>query len=528
MSQGQRRSPVFILNEDSERTKGRDAQSTNINAGKAVAESVRTTLGPQGMDKMLVDSTGEVVITNDGVTILQEMDIDHPAAQLIVEVAESQEETTGDGTTTASVLAGQLLAKAEELVDSDIHPRTIVDGYAEAARIAKDEIAEVALDDDLDDATLAKVATSSMAGKGTGEFETAELAELVVDAARRVRRDDTVRRDDIHVTAEMGAFSRATELIDGVVAEEEPASEGMPRTLEDATVLVLDSELEKRETAVDVEYDVVDSGQIDQALAAEREEFRGYAEALREAGVDLVVSTEDIADPIVDYLEDFGILALENVDSFTDDVAPRVSKATGATIVGSVEDIDPAHLGHADSVRVEEFDDETYTIIDGGADSGVVTMFVRGGTAHVTDELERAIGDAVDVVATALDAGGVVPGAGVTEIKVASRLRDEAAGVSGRKQLAVEAFADAVEVLPRTLAENTGMDQIDALVDLRAANEGDGRAGVIARGETGELADPVEEGILDPATVKTKAVENAAESASIILRIDDIISADAT
>ncbi|MFB6120404.1 MAG: thermosome subunit alpha [Halobacteriaceae archaeon] len=526
MSQGQRRSPVFILNEDSERTKGRDAQSTNINAGKAVAESVRTTLGPQGMDKMLVDSTGEVVITNDGVTILQEMDIDHPAAQLIVEVAESQEETTGDGTTTASVLAGQLLAKSEELVDQDIHPRTIVDGYTEAARIAQAEIDDIALDDDLDDETLAKVASSSMTGKGTGDFDAAELADLVVDAARRVRSGGKVHRDDIHITAEMGASSRATDIVNGAVTDEKPAREGMPRSVEDVTVLLLNSELEKRETTVDVEYDVGGSDQIDQALEAEREEFRSYAEKLDEAGVDVLISTEDVADPILDYLEDYGILTIDNVDSYSEHVGKQVAKATGATPVGSVEDIDPDHLGHAESVHVETYGDESYTLVDGGDDSGIVTVFVRGGTAHVTDELERAIGDAVDVVSTALDEGGVVPGAGVTEIKIASRLRDEAAGVSGRKQLAVEAFADAVEVLPRTLAENTGMDQIDALVDMRAANEDDGCAGIIARGETGELDDPLEHGILDPTQVKRKAVENAAESASTILRIDDIISAD--
>jgi len=526
MSQGQRRSPVFILNEDSERTKGKDAQSTNINAGKAVAESVRTTLGPQGMDKMLVDSTGEVVITNDGVTILQEMDIDHPAAQLIVEVAESQEETTGDGTTTASVLAGQLLAKAESLVDQDIHPRTIVDGYAEAAGIAQDAIDEIALDGDLDDETLAKVATSSMTGKGTGEFDAADLADLVVDAARGIRSDGTVSRSDIYITAEPGASTRATDLVSGVVTDDDVAREGMPDEAQDASVLLLDAELEKRETSVDVEYDVVDSEQIDQALAAEREEFRSYAETLDEAGVDVLISTEDVADPVLDYLEDYGILTLENVGSFSDDVGAQVAKTTGATPVGAIDEIDPDHLGHAEDIHVEEYADESYTVIDGGDEAGIVTVFVRGGTAHVTDELERAIGDAVDVVATALDEGGVVPGAGVTEIKVASRLRDEAAGVSGRKQLAVEAFADAVEVLPRTLAENTGMDQIDALVDLRAANEGDGRAGVIARGETGELGDPIEEGILDPAQVKRKAIDNAAESASIILRIDDIISAD--
>jgi thermosome len=526
MSQGQRRSPVFVLSEDSQRTQGRDAQSTNINAGKAVAEAVRTTLGPQGMDKMLVDDTGEVVITNDGVTILDEMDIEHPAAQLIVEVAESQEEATGDGTTTASVLAGQLLAQAEELVEREIHPRTIVEGYAEAASIAQDTVDELVLDDELDDEVLTRVATTSMTGKGTGDFDARNLAELVVEAVRRVYDGETVRRQNVTVEAETGASARRTEVVDGVVFEGETAREGMPQRVDDASVLVLDGSLEKRETSIDVEYNVDDATQMDEALAAEREEFRNYAEQLAEAGVDVLVTTDDVEDYVLDYLEDYGILTVTDVGSFSDDDDRHVVETTGATPVSTIEDLDPSFLGHADSFRVEDYGDNSYVIVDGGEDAASATLFVRGGTSHVAEELERTIGDAVDVVATALGGGGVVPGAGVTEIHVAGRLRDEAAGIEGRKQLAVEAFADAVDVLPRTLAENTGMDQIDALVDLRAANESGGRAGIIAEGETGRVGDPVEEGVLDPADVKRKAVENASESASVILRIDDIISAD--
>jgi len=528
MSQGQRQGPVLILNEDSERTQGRDAQNTNINAGKAVAEAVRTTLGPQGMDKMLVDDMGEVVITNDGVTILQEMDVDHPAAQLIVEVAESQEDTTGDGTTTAAVLAGQLLAQAETMVERDIHPRTIVDGYSEAARIATAEVDDLVLEGELDDDLLRRVATSSMTGKGTGEFDAADLAAVVVDAVSQVRDGDDVRREDVFIEAEMGASSKATELVSGMVVDQEPARDGMPRSLEDATVLVLDAPLEKRETAMSVEYNIDSTEQADAAREAEREEFRSYAEKLDEAGVDVLVTTDDVEDYVLDYLEDDGILTLDDVGSFSHDTGTHIAEATGATLVGSLESIDPDTLGTADSIRVETFGDETYTIVDGGEDAGVTTIFVRGGTSHVADEVERAIGDAVDVVATAIAAGGVVPGAGATETKIAARLRDEAAGVEGRKQLAVEAFADAIETLPRTLAENTGMDQIDAVVDLRAANEGDGLAGIISHGETGELGDPVEHGVVDPAEVKRKAVENATESATLILRIDDIISADLT
>ena len=515
--------PIFILSEDSERTHGQDAQSSNIAAGKAVSEAVRTTLGPRGMDKMLVDSSGDVVITNDGATILDKMDIEHPAAQMIVEVAEAQEDEVGDGTTTAAVIAGQLLGQAEDLLDDDVHPTTIVEGYHEASRIATETVEELVLDEELDDELLRAVAESSMTGKGTGGVGADRLAEVVVNAIRHVESDDRISRDNVILQTKVGASSAATELVPGVIVDEEPVHDNMPRTLEDVRIAVLEEALEVKESEVDAEYNVTSVEQLNEALEAEESELRGYAEAIEEAGANVVFSREDIDDRVASYLTNKGILAFEDVGM---QEARWVAEATGALRIGDVDDLEADDLGYADRVHVERFGEDDLTFVEGGAEAESVTVFARGGTEHVVDELERALQDALDVVTAAIDQGGIVPGAGASEIAIADAVRDEAAGIEGRKQLAVEAFADAVDVIPRTLARNTGMDPIDALVDLRALHDSDGVAGVISSGETGEIGNPIDEGIVDPAAVKREAVESATEAATMIVRIDDIISAD--
>jgi len=515
--------PLFIMSEGSQRTSGKDAQSSNITAGKAVAESVRTTLGPRGMDKMLVSDSGDVVITNDGATILQEMEIEHPAAQMIVEVAESQEEEVGDGTTTAAVLAGRLLSQAEDLLEQDVHPTTVVEGYHEAARIAKEAIDDLVVDAEMDDDLLTQVAASSMTGKGTGGVTAESLAETVVDAVRHVRDEDGADRDSIAVHTQLGASSSATDLVEGIVIEEEAASDVMPRRVEDATVAVVDMALEVRSGEIDAEYQVDSMDQLTQAMESEERELRGYAETLSEAGVDVVFVTGDVDDRVVSFLEKEDILAFEDVDNSD---AGRIARATGANQVGTLEDLEDADLGTAETVRTETYGDDDLAFVEGGAAAEAVTVFVRGGTEHVADELERAISDAIDVVVLSADSEEVVPGAGAAEIAISARVREEAASIEGRKQLAVEAFADAVDLIPRTLAENMGMDPIDALVDLRAANERDGPSGLVVAGETGEIADPIEEGVLDPADIKREAVDSATEAATMIARIDDVISAD--
>jgi thermosome len=514
--------PMFILSEDSERTRGEDAQSSNITAGKAVSESVRTTLGPRGMDKMLVSDAGDVVITNDGATILGEMDIEHPAAQMIVEVAETQEDEVGDGTTTAAVLAGQLLAKAENLLDDDVHPTTIVEGYHEAAQLAHEAVDDLVLDDDIDDDRLEGVAKTSMTGKGTGDVGAEALAETVVEGIRQVEGDG-VARNDITVRTQTGASSSATELVEGVVSEEEPVREDMLSSVEDASIAVLDVEFDIRESNVDAEYDVQSVEQLNAAIDAEEGQFEQYADALADLDVDVAFVTESIDDRAAAYLAEEGVLAFESVD---DDEAKAITQATGASRVGAIDDLEDSDLGSAESVRVESFADDDLVFVEGGAAAESVTVFARGGTEHVTDELERALHDGLDVVTAALDSGGVVPGGGASEVAIAAYIRDHAASIEGRRQLAVEAFADAVDVLPRTLAENTGMDPIDALVELRSRHDSEGRAGIISEGQTGSVGDPVEDGVFDPVAVKHEAIESATEAATMIARIDDVISAD--
>ncbi len=527
MSQsGQRRmggQPMFILNEDSERTRGDDAQSSNISAGKAVSESVRTTLGPRGMDKMLVSDDGDVVITNDGATILNEMDIEHPAAQMLVEVAETQEEEVGDGTTTASILAGELLSQAESLLEDDVHPTTIVEGYHEASQIAHEAIEDNVIATDPDDEQLLQVAESSMTGKGTGELGAEDLAQTVVDAVQQVSNEDGVDRDNITIQTQVGASTSATELIEGVIVDEERLSEEMPRSVEDASIALVEEDLEVKESNIDAEYQVSNVDQLNAAIEAETDQLRKYAETLAATDADVVFIDGDVDDRVTANLVDAGLLVFDDVDS--DDIN-AIGAATGASRVGSVNSLEDDDLGSAEEVSVEKFGDDELVFIKGGTATETVTIFARGSTKHVVDEIERTLNDALDVVTASLDAGGVVGGAGAIEIIIADRVRDEAASIRGRKQLAVEAFADAVEVLPRTLAENTGMDPIDALVDLRAAHDGGDASGLISEGQTGVIADPIEYGVLDPAAVKREAVESATEASTMIVRIDDVIASN--
>ena len=513
--------PMLVLSEDSSRTTGKDARQSNIAAGKAISESVRTTLGPRGMDKMLVSDDGDVVITNDGATILDEMDIEHPAAEMIVDVAETQEEEIGDGTTTAAVLTGQLLSQAEELFEDDVHPTTIVEGYHEAASIAAEAIDAMALDTEIDAEILFRVAESSMTGKGTGDVTADKLAQVVVDAVQAVRSGTDVARDNIQLQTQSGASSSSTELVEGIVLDEEPAADAMPRQLSNASVAVLDVELEVSTGDVDAEYSVDSVDQLTAAMESEEQELRDYAQQIADTGVEAVFITEDADDRVLSYLARDGILA---IDGLSDSDATSVANATGAKRIGDLDDLSEDSFGSVEQIRIEKFDEDELTFIEGGEAADAVTVFVRGGTDHVVDEVERAVKDAIDVVATTVETDAVVPGAGAAEIAIADRIRDEADAISGRKQLSVRAFADAIDALPRTLAENAGADPIDSLVDLRAEHDSTGRAGLIAEGRTAEVGDPVEHGILDPAQVKHEAVKSATEASTMIARIDDVIS----
>jgi thermosome len=511
--------PIYILGGSSQRTRGRDARRSNVLAARAVAGAVRTTLGPKGMDKMLVDSSGNVVVTNDGVTILKEMDIEHPGAQMIVEVAETQEEETGDGTTTAVVLAGELLSRAEDLLDSGVHPTVVANGYRFAAAEARALLESMAVDVD-DEESIRKVARTAMTGKAA-ESAREHLADLVVRAVSAVREGDAIDLDDVGVETVVGGSVDDSVLVEGVVLDEERAKEGMPRRVEDATVLLADVPLEVRETEVSAELNVTSPDQLEQFLEREEAELRGLVDAIVDAGANVVLCRKGIDDLVQHYLTREGVLAVRRVKSSD---MRALARATGARRISDFEDFSAEDLGHAGAVEERRVGDETLLFVEECANPRSVTLLLRGGTEHVVSEIERAVEDAMGVVRVTLLDGKLLPGGGAPEIALADALRAFADGVEGREQLAVVAFADALDVVPRTLAENAGLDPIDSLVALRTKHDaGETAAGLDAY--SGEVSDMFELHVVEPLRVKERAIDGAAEAVELVLRIDDVIAA---
>ncbi|RXK46488.1 thermosome subunit alpha [Halorientalis pallida] len=513
--------PLIVLSEESQRTSGKDAQSMNITAGKAVAESVRTTLGPKGMDKMLVGDTGSVVVTNDGVTILDEMDIEHPAANMIVEVAQTQEDEVGDGTTTAVVISGELLAKAEDLLDQDIHATILAQGYRQAAEKAKEILEDMAIEVDEDDTDiLEQIAATAMTGKGA-ENAKDTLASLVVDSVRAVADDEGIDTDNIKVEKVVGGSIDESELVEGVIVDKERVHDNMPYAVEDADVALLDTAIEVPETELDTEVNVTDPDQLQQFLDQEEKQLKEMVDNLAEAGADVVFCQKGIDDMAQHYLAQEGILAVRRAKK--SDIK-ALARSTGARVVSNIDDVTEEDLGFAGSVAEKDIGGDQRIFVEDVEDAKAVTMILRGGTDHVVDEVERAIEDSLGVVSVTLEDGQVLPGGGAPETQLALGLRDYADSVGGREQLAVEAFADAIDVVPRTLAENAGLDPIDSLVDLRSKHDGGATtSGLDAY--TGEVVDMEEDGVVEPLRVKTQAVESATEAAVMILRIDDVIAA---
>jgi thermosome len=513
--------PLLVLSEDSQRTSGKDAQSMNITAGKAVAESVRTTLGPKGMDKMLVDSSGEVVVTNDGVTILKQMDIEHPAANMVVEVSETQEDEVGDGTTTAVVVSGELLKKAEDLLEQDIHATTLAQGYRQAAEKAKEVLTEAAIEVSEDDReTLKEIAATAMTGKGA-ESAKDTLSRLVVSAVLAVKDEEGIDTDNIKVEKVVGGSTENSELVEGVLVDKTRVHDNMPYFVEDANVAVVDDALEVKEADIDTEVNVTDPDQLQQFLDQEEAQLKEMVDTLVDAGADVVFAEDGIDDMAQHYLAKEGILAVRRTSS---DDAKRIARSTGARVVSNLSDVEADDLGFAGNVVEQDVAGDTKILIEDVEDAKSVTMLLRGGTEHVVDEVERAIDDSLGVVRTTLEDGHVLPGGGAPETALSLALRDFADSVGGREQLAIEAFADAVEVIPRTLAENAGLDSIDSLVELRSKHDGgDADAGLDAY--TGDVINMSDEGVVEPLRVKTQAIESATEAAVMLLRIDDVIAA---
>ncbi len=516
--------PMIILGEDAQRMKDKSAQEHNIAAARAVAESVRSTLGPKGMDKMLVDSLGSITVTNDGVTILETMDIDNPTAEMIVEVAQTQENEAGDGTTSAVAIAGELLKNAEDLLDQDIHPTAAIKGFDMASEYAREQVDDIAIDVDRDDEeTLKKVAQTSMTGKGV-EQHMEQLSQLVVDGAQAV----TVEAEDgsyvvdlayLNVETQAGRSAGDSELLEGAVVSKDPVHENMPTDLEDATVLLIDSPLEVDETEIDTSVSVTDPDQLQDFLDQEEAQLQEMVDQIEAVGADVVLCQKGIDDMAEHYLAKKGVLAMNRVKK--SDIQ-FIREVVDAAIVSDVETATADDLGTANVTRDES--EGLFYVEGAGEESHGVTLLLRGSTEHVVDEIERGGTDALDVVADTITEGTVLPGGGAPEVELASRLRDYADGVSGREQLAIEAFADSLEVVPRVLAGNAGIDSIDTLVDLRAAHEGgDTRAGLNVF--TGEVEDTYEAGIVEPAHAKRQALSSATEAANLVLKIDDIISA---
>ena len=520
MSQQMGNQPLIVLSEESQRTSGKDAQSMNVTAGKAVAESVRTTLGPKGMDKMLVDSSGSVVVTNDGVTILDEMDIEHPAANMVVEVAQTQEDEVGDGTTTAVVIAGELLSKAEDLLDQDIHATILAQGYRQAAEEAKAALEETAIDVDTDDTeTLEGVARTAMTGKGA-ESAKDQLASLIVQAVRSVADEETVDTDDVQVETVVGGSIDESELVEGVIVGKERVHDNMPQLKQDANIALLDTGIEVPETELDTEVNVTDPDQLQQFLDQEEEQLREMVDQIIDAGADVVISQKGIDDMAQHYLAEEGILAVRRAKNSD---TQALARATGGRVVSNIEDITEGDLGFAGTVAERELGGDEKLFVEDVDDARAVSLVLRGGTEHVVDEVERAIEDALGVVASTLDDGKVLTGGGAPETALSLRLRDFADSVGGREQLAVEAFADAIDVVPRTLAENAGLDPIDSLVELRSQHDA-GNTTVGLDADAGTVGD-LEGEAVEPLSVKTQAIESATEAAVMLLRIDDVIAA---
>lgn len=509
--------PIFILPEGTNRSVGRDAQRNNILAGKVLAETVRTTLGPKGMDKMLVDGLGDIVVTNDGVTILKEMDIEHPAAKMLVEVAKTQEDEVGDGTTTAVIIAGELLKKSESLLDQDIHPTIIAMGYRQAAEKAQEILDDIAIDS-VDEETLIKVAMTAMTGKGT-EAAREPLAKLIVDAVQKVAEDGAVDTDNIKIEKKDGAVVEDSTLVEGVIVDKERVHPGMPSEVKDAKIALVNSPLEVKETEVDAEIRITDPAQMQAFIEQEEKMVKDMVDKVAESGANVLFAQKGIDDLAQHYLSKAGILAVRRVKK--SDIG-KLARATGANVVTNLEDLTADDLGEAGIVEERKVSGEEMIFVEECSVAKSVTLFVRGSTKHIVDEIVRAIEDAIGVVAATVEDDKVVAGGGAPEIAMAKKLKDYADSISGREQLAVNAFAEALEIVPKTLAENAGLDSIDSLVDLRAAHENSAVMGLDVF--TGKVADMKEAGVIEPKRVKKQAIQSASEAAEMILRIDDVIA----
>ncbi|MEK6843864.1 MAG: thermosome subunit alpha [Nanoarchaeota archaeon] len=511
------KNPLYILPENTSRTLGRDAQRNNILAAKVIADIVKTTLGPKGMDKMLVDSSGNIIITNDGVTILEEMEIDHPAAKMMVEIAKTQEAEVGDGTTTVALLAGKLLEYAERLLDRNLHPTIIVKGYRLAAEKAIQILNEISVQIQ-EREILEQIAQTAMTGKGA-EGNKEMLAEIIVKAVEQIALGKEINIHDIKIEKIKGDSIKESELVRGIVLDKERANSDMPKRIENARILLIDIPLELRNPEIEAKISVSTPEQLESFVQSEERYLKTMTDKIIASGVNVIFCQKGIDDVAQYYLAKAKIFGLRRI---TRSDMEKLARATGAKIVSNLSDIDEKIWGRADIVEEIKRGEDSVTYVRGCSNPRALTIVLRGSSTHVLDEIERAVKDGLGDVVAAVKSGKIVPGGGAIEMEVSRRLRIYAKTLSGREQLAIDEFANALESIPEALAENAGLDPIDILTELKKRHE----AGLYNHGLNlfkNEIEDTFSAGIIEPLKVKTQAINSASEVATMILRIDDVL-----
>ena len=520
---GNGQAPIFILKDGTQRTRGRTAQSNNIAAAKAVADAVRSTLGPKGMDKMLVDSMGDVVITNDGATILKEMDIDHPAAKMIIEGAKTQEQHCYDGTTSAVVLSGELLKRSEDLIEQNVHPTVICEGFRLAAEKAVELLEAHGISTENQDSVLMEVAKTALTGKSAGAVKSfmADICVRAVNAVGIIEDEERiVDLSDIKVEKRQGGSIKDSTLIDGILLDKERVHAGMPRSISDAKIALINSAIEVKKTEVDAKIQITDPNQLALFLEEEENYIRGLVEKIQASGATVLICQKGIDELAQHYMSKAGIFAIRRAKKSD---MEALSKATAGRIVTNIDDLSDEDLGHAAKVEERKIGESDMTFITGCPEAKSVSVLLRGGTEHVVDEIRRAFDDAVGVVSVAWEDGAVLTGGGSVLAALSRDLRTYAETVGGREQMAIEAFASALEIIPRTLAENAGLDPVTTLIELRKAHaDGQSHAGINVY--EGGVVDMKQANVVEPMRVVEQAIQSATETAIMILRIDDVIS----
>jgi thermosome len=526
LTQTQSGQPVLILKEGTSRSRGKEAQRNNIMAARIIGEVLKTTLGPRGMDKMLIDSLGDITITNDGAAILNEIEVEHPAAKMMVEIAKTQDDMVGDGTTTAVVLASELLKKAEELLDQNIHPTILVSGYRKAAQKAIEIIEKNAVPVDVEDRKMMmKVALTSMGSKAVGGAKE-HFAEIAIEAVKQIaeKRGDKITADidNIQLVKKTGKSLIETQLIRGIIVDKEVVHPGMPRKKENAKIALLDSVLEIEKTEMSAEIRIRDPNQMKAFIDQEDRMLKEMVTKIKASGADVVFCQKGIDDMVQHYLSQEGIMAARRIKESD---MEKLARATGGKVTSNLDDLKVQDLGFAGLVEERKIGDDKMIFVEKCKDPHSVAILIRAGLERMVDEAERAITDALSVVSDVTENNKIVAGGGAVEIEVAKELRKYATKVGGREQLAIEAFAGAMEIIPRALTENAGFEPIDVLVELRSAHDKEIGKYKGINVFTGKVENSIENGVIEPIVVKIQAIKSAAESAAMILRIDDVITA---